>query len=52
MAKTAEVTTRWLKQLQFEGSGTGRPAILVDGDSGPNAGRGVQRGSDAGSGLA
>ena len=33
MAKTAEVTTRWLKQLQFEGSGTGRPPILVDGDS-------------------
>ena len=33
MARTAEVTTRWLKHLQFEGSGTGRPAILVDGDS-------------------
>ncbi|OLC08016.1 MAG: hypothetical protein AUH41_09195 [Gemmatimonadetes bacterium 13_1_40CM_66_11] len=33
MAKTAEVTTRWLKQLQFEGGGTGRPPILVDGDS-------------------
>jgi len=33
MAKTAEVTMRWLKALQFEGSGTGRPPILVDGDS-------------------
>ncbi len=35
MAKTAEVTMRWLGQLQFEGSGTGggRPPILVDGDS-------------------
>ena len=33
MAKTAEVTMRWLRQLQFEGSGTGRPPILVDGDS-------------------
>jgi len=33
MAKTAEVTMRWLGQLQFEGSGTGggRPPILVDG---------------------
>jgi putative redox protein len=33
MARTAEVTMRWVKQLQFEGSGLGRPAILVDGDS-------------------
>jgi len=33
MARTAEVTMRWLRQLQFEGNGTGRPAILVDGDS-------------------
>lgn len=24
---------RWLDQLKFEGSGTGRPTILVDGDS-------------------
>lgn len=24
---------RWLEQLKFEGSGTGRPTILVDGDS-------------------
>lgn len=33
MAKTAEVTMRWLGDLQFEGSGVGRPAIRVDGDS-------------------
>ncbi len=33
MAKTADVTMRWLRALQFEGSGTGRPPILVDGDS-------------------
>src|SRR5690242_2062056 len=33
MARTVEVTTRWLGKLQFEGSGTGRPPILVDGDS-------------------
>ncbi|HEY3222149.1 MAG TPA: OsmC family protein [Gemmatimonadales bacterium] len=33
MARTAEVTMRWLEQLQFEGSGTGRPSILVDGDT-------------------
>src|SRR5216110_638746 len=33
MAKTAEVSMRWLRALQFEGSGTGRPPILVDGDS-------------------
>src|SRR2546429_9241621 len=24
---------RWLRDLQFEGSGSGRPAILVDGDT-------------------
>src|SRR5213075_2144220 len=33
MAKTADVTMRWLRDLQFEGSGSGRPPILVDGDS-------------------
>jgi putative redox protein len=33
MAKPVDVTTRWLRDLQFEGSGTGRPPILVDGDS-------------------
>ena len=33
MPRTAEVTMRWREQLQFEGSGTGRPSILVDGDS-------------------
>lgn len=33
MVRTVEVTTRWLGKLQFEGSGTGRPPILVDGDS-------------------
>lgn len=33
MARTAEVTMRWVRQLQFEGEGTGRPPILVDGDS-------------------
>ena len=33
MAKAADVTMRWLRALQFEGSGTGRPPILVDGDS-------------------
>ena len=31
-ARVAEVSMRWLRDLQFEGSGTGRPAILVDGD--------------------
>jgi putative redox protein len=30
--RIAEVTMRWREQLQFEGSGTGRPLILVDGD--------------------
>ena len=33
MARTAEVTTRWLHELQFEGNGIGRAPILVDGDS-------------------
>ena len=38
MALTAAVTMRWLRQLQFEGNGTGgggggRPPILVDGDA-------------------
>jgi putative redox protein len=39
MARTAEVTMRWLHDLQFEGGGTSggedgrRPAILVDGDT-------------------
>ena len=35
MALTAAVTMRWLRQLQFEGSGAGgeRPPILVDGDA-------------------
>jgi putative redox protein len=32
-ARVAEVSMRWLRDLQFEGSGTGRPKILVDGDS-------------------
>ena len=27
------MTMRWLHELQFEGSATGRPAILVDGDA-------------------
>jgi putative redox protein len=29
----AEITMRWTAQLQFEGGASGRPAILVDGDS-------------------
>ena len=32
MARVAEVSMRWLRELQFEGSGNGRPQILVDGD--------------------
>ena len=32
MTRVAEVSMRWLKDLQFEGSGNGRPEILVDGD--------------------
>ena len=31
-AKIAEVSMRWLHDLQFEGSGNGRPLVLVDGD--------------------
>lgn len=30
--RIAEVTMRWLRELQFEGGGTGRPAVLVDGN--------------------
>src|SRR5262245_8078042 len=30
--RTAEVSMLWLRDLQFEGSGTGRPLVLVDGD--------------------
>ena len=33
MARTAAVTMRWLRELQFEGGGAGRPPILVDGDT-------------------
>jgi len=33
VARTAEVTLRWLRDLQFEGGGAGKPAILVDADS-------------------
>jgi putative redox protein len=37
MPRTAAVTMRWLKQLQFEGKGRGagddHPTILVDGDT-------------------
>lgn len=29
----AEVSVRWLHDLQFEGSGIGQPPILVDGDT-------------------
>lgn len=32
-ARTAAVTVRWREGLQFEGGPTGRPAVLVDGDS-------------------
>lgn len=31
-AKIADVSMRWLHDLQFEGSGNGRPLVLVDGD--------------------
>ncbi len=31
-ARIAEVSMRWLHDLQFEGSGNGRPRVLVDGD--------------------
>jgi len=30
---TAEIALRWTEQLRFEGGASGRPAILVDGDS-------------------
>lgn len=33
MARTADVTMRWVDGLRFEGAGTGRPAIPVDGDA-------------------
>ncbi len=33
MARTAEVTMRWLGDLRFEGGSPGKPAILVDGNS-------------------
>lgn len=32
MARTADVSMRWLRDLQFAGSGTARPEVLVDGD--------------------
>jgi putative redox protein len=32
VARTAEVSMRWLRDLQFEGGATGHPEILVDGD--------------------
>lgn len=31
--KTANVSVRWRNQLVFEGSGTGQPSIVVDGDT-------------------
>jgi putative redox protein len=31
--RVAEVTMRWLRDLQFEGGGAGRPVIQVDGDT-------------------
>jgi putative redox protein len=33
VARTAEVTMRWLGDLRFEGGSPGKPAILVDGNS-------------------
>lgn len=33
MARVAEVSMRWLRDLQFEGGGPGRPSIVVDGDT-------------------
>jgi putative redox protein len=30
---TAEIVLRWTEQLRFEGGASGRPAILVDGNS-------------------
>jgi putative redox protein len=32
-APITEATMRWVKDLQFEGSGPGQPTILVDGDT-------------------
>lgn len=32
MAPVAEISMRWLRAMQFEGSAPGQPAILVDGD--------------------
>jgi putative redox protein len=32
-SRAAEVTVRWLRGLEFEGEGVGRPPILVDGNS-------------------
>jgi uncharacterized OsmC-like protein len=31
--RIAEVSMRWLTELQFEGGGPGQPSILVDGDT-------------------
>ncbi|HEY6060509.1 MAG TPA: OsmC family protein [Gemmatimonadales bacterium] len=31
--KTANVSARWRNQLVFEGSGTGQPPIVLDGDT-------------------
>jgi putative redox protein len=31
-APVAEISMRWVRDLQFEGGAPGRPAILVDGD--------------------
>ena len=33
MARVAEITMRWLRDLQFEGGAAGKPAIVVDGNS-------------------
>lgn len=33
MARTAEVSVRWIDALRFEGAGAGRPAIALDGDA-------------------
>jgi putative redox protein len=32
-ARPSEVQVRWREKMVFEGGGSGRPAILVDGDS-------------------
>jgi putative redox protein len=31
--RIAEVSMRWVRELQFEGSGPGQPSMLVDGDT-------------------